>query len=150
MPNGSYRKFALMLTLSLAVMYGVMFLNVFDTGHIYISLNRFYMALLMVSPMAVIMMSLMGRMYVNKKLNTAIVAGGTLVFILSLAALRNQAAVGDIQYMRGMIPHHSSAILTSTQANIKDPEVRKLADSIIATQEREIAQMKAVLKRMGK
>ena len=139
-----------MLTISLAIMYAIMFLNVFDTGHIYISLNRLYMALLMVSPMAVLMMGMMGHMYTNKKLNAAIMAGGALVFILCLAALRNQAAIGDVQYMRGMIPHHSSAILTSTQANIKDPEVRKLADGIIETQEREIAQMKKILKRMKK
>jgi len=150
MPGGSYGKFAITLAISFAVMYAVMFLNVYDTGHIYISLNRFYMAMLMVSPMAVVMMAMMSSMYANKKWNRAIMAGGTLVFLLSFAALRNQAAVGDVQYMRGMIPHHSSAILTSTQANIKDPEVRKLADGIIATQEREIAEMKEILKRMEK
>jgi uncharacterized protein (DUF305 family) len=49
-----------------------------------------------------------------------------------------------------MIPHHSSAILTSENANIKDPEVRKLADEIIKSQRKEIAEMKAILKRMGK
>jgi uncharacterized protein (DUF305 family) len=50
--------------------------------------------------------------------------------------------------MKAMIPHHSSAIMTSKSANIKDSEVRKLADSIIASQEREIAQMENILKRM--
>ncbi|MEO5893036.1 MAG: DUF305 domain-containing protein [Ferruginibacter sp.] len=39
-----------------------------------------------------------------------------------------------------MIPHHSSAIMTSSHANFKDPEVRQLADSIVKSQEREIMQ----------
>lgn len=54
----------------------------------------------------------------------------------------------DKQYMKAMIPHHSSAILTSEKANIKDPEVKKLAEEIIKAQEEEIAQMKKVLERM--
>jgi uncharacterized protein (DUF305 family) len=41
-----------------------------------------------------------------------------------------------------MIPHHSIAILTSKRADIKDPEVRKLADEIIKAQEEEIAVLK--------
>lgn len=36
----------------------------------------------------------------------------------------------------------------SKYANIKDTKVRKLADSIIASQEREIAQIEALLERM--
>jgi len=49
-----------------------------------------------------------------------------------------------------MIPHHSSAILTSENANIKDPEVRKLADGIIEAQKREIAEMKVLIKKLSK
>ena len=52
--------------------------------------------------------------------------------------------------MKGMIPHHSSAIMTSKHANIKDPEVKKLSEEIIKSQEEEIAQMKNILKRMKK
>ena len=52
--------------------------------------------------------------------------------------------------MKAMIPHHSSAIMVSKHANIKDPEVRQLADSIVASQEREITQMEGILSRMGK
>lgn len=49
-----------------------------------------------------------------------------------------------------MIPHHSSAILVSKNANLKDPEVIKLSEGIIALQKKEIADMKAVLTRMEK
>ena len=47
-----------------------------------------------------------------------------------------------------MIPHHSSAILTSSNANFKDAEVQKLATEIIEAQKKEIATMKAMIKRL--
>lgn len=145
-----YNRFLIMMILSFIIMYSVMFLNVDEANHIYLSVNRTYMALLMVLPMAVIMMLLMGKMYPNKKWNTTIILSAIVLFGLVLAGLRTQTPIGDVQYMKGMIPHHSSAIMTSKHANIKDPEVRKLADSIIASQEREIAQMKNILERMKK
>jgi uncharacterized protein (DUF305 family) len=74
-----------------------------------------------------------------------IVIGSAVVFAVSLWLLRSQATVGDVAYMRAMIPHHSIAVLTSERAKIKDPRVRKLADGIIETQMREIAEMKASL-----
>jgi len=52
--------------------------------------------------------------------------------------------------MKAMIPHHSSAIMVSKHANIKDLEVKKLSEQIIKFQEEEIAQMEAVIQRMEK
>ena len=69
MSGSSYMKFGLMMAISFLIMYGVMFLNVAEFGHVYLSLNRFYMTLLMVAPMALVMMAMMGGMYKNKKLN---------------------------------------------------------------------------------
>lgn len=51
----------------------------------------------------------------------------------------------DVDYMQGMIPHHSIAILTSERANISDPRVKKLADDIIKAQKKEIQEMKALI-----
>ncbi|GAB2798093.1 DUF305 domain-containing protein [Rhabdobacter roseus] len=150
MKSNSYSKFALMLAVSFVVMYSVMFLNVDSVDHIYLSLNRLYMTLLMVAPMAVFMLLFMGGMYKDKKINTAIYVVSISVFVGVFAMLRNQTLVGDVQYMKAMIPHHSSAILTSQNALIEDPEVRKLADDIIKAQEKEIAQMKAMLDRLEK
>ena len=145
-----YKTFALMLGCSLVVMYAVMFLNVSSLDHIYLSLTRCYMALLMVSPMALLMLLLMGRMYTDRRLNRIIAAGSVLVFALAFGLLRSQTPIGDVQYMRAMIPHHSSAILTSTHADIMDPEVRKLADGIIDSQRKEIAEMKVLLTKLDK
>jgi hypothetical protein len=144
----SYKKMPLMLGLSFIIMYAVMFLNVDDGSHIFLSLTRLYMALLMVAPMAVLMIVLMPMMYKNRKKNTAIILGAVMVFSFSLFFLRTQTFISDEQYMRAMIPHHSSAILTSKHADIKDPEVKKLSEQIIKSQEEEIKQMKSMLKRL--
>jgi hypothetical protein len=44
-----------------------------------------------------------------------------------------------------MIPHHSIAINNARKASISDPRVRKLADGIIESQVREIAEMKLLI-----
>ena len=49
-----------------------------------------------------------------------------------------------------MIPHHAAAILMVKGAKISDPEIKKLADDIIAAQQKEIDFMKAKLETMDK
>jgi len=150
MTKGNYKIFFIMLAASFIIMYAVMFLNVAELNHIYLSLTRFYMALLMVAPMAVVMLCLMWKMYTSAKLNIAILIGSTAIFFLALIGLRTQTPIGDIQFMKAMIPHHSSAILTSENADITDPEVKALSEAIIETQVREINQMKEIINRMKK
>jgi uncharacterized protein (DUF305 family) len=150
MKKMSYKKFLLMLLVSFMFMYGIMFLNIVELDHFYFSINRIYMALLMASVMAVIMMAMMYKMYPDKKRNNIIMVISLVVFGFILAGIRTQTPISDVQYMKAMIPHHSSAILTSENTNIKDPEVRKLADGIIEAQVKEIAEMKAILKRLEK
>jgi hypothetical protein len=150
MEKGNYKTFALMLTLSFFIMYAVMYLNVDRADHIYLNMTRFYMTLLMICPMALLMLGIMRMMYQNKKLNLIIAVLAIVVFTLALIGVRTQTAIGDVQYMKGMIPHHSIAILTSKHVDIKDPEVRKLANDIVAAQEKEIAEMKSILARMNR
>ena len=50
--------------------------------------------------------------------------------------------------MKAMIPHHSIAILTSERARISDPRVQKIADGIIESQRREIAEMKVLVEEL--
>ena len=145
-----YKKLMLTLIISFFIMYLVMFLNITEFSHYYTSITRMYMAILMVAPMAVVMILMMGKMYPNKKMNAGIITASIAVFILTLAALRTQTPINDIQYMKAMIPHHSSAIMTSKHATITDPEVKKLSESIIASQQREIEEMKEIIQRMDK
>ena len=143
-----YKKFIIMLSSSFIVMYSVMYANVADEGHIFLNLNRLYMTILMVSPMALIMLFMMKKMYSNKKYNLIIIGLSVIAFTGAFTLLRVQGFVGDKQFMKSMIPHHSSAILVSEQAQIKDPEVQELAKQIIESQKEEITQMKKILERM--
>ncbi len=137
-----------MLGSSFIVMYSVMFMNVNDVSNIYINLNRFYMALLMVTPMAIIMMAFMSSMYKDKQMNRIIMGLSTLVFVVAFILLRNQTLVGDKQFINSMIPHHSSAILVSEHSKVKDPQLKKLTIEIIKAQKKEIAEMKKILDRL--
>ena len=148
MKGSSYKNFYFMLLVSFVIMYSVMFLNVAKFEHIYLSTTRFYMAILMVAPMAIFMILMMGDMFKDKKKNKLIISLSIILFILVLVSLRTQTPIKDEQYIMAMIPHHSSAILTSREANLNDSEVQKLAEDIIETQEREISQMKEILERL--
>lgn len=150
MNHMSYKKLTLTLATSFIIMYIAMFLNMDKPEHYHTSATRIYMTILMVAPMAVVMLAIMRNMYPNKKLNAGIIIVSTVVFLVSLAALRTQTPIDDVQYMKAMIPHHSSAIMTSKNADIKDPEVKKLSEQIIQSQEAEIAQMEAILSRLSK
>ncbi|ANF26938.1 DUF305 domain-containing protein [Pseudomonas sp. Choline-3u-10] len=141
----SYWRFAAMIATSTVVMFGLMYLNTYAFEHILWSETRAWMALLMGAVMAVIMLSFMLNMYKKKRVNIAIYIGSLVVFALTLWIIRSQATVGDAEYMKAMIPHHSIAIMTSERAQITDPRVRKLADEIIAAQRREIAEMKYLI-----
>lgn len=145
---GPYSNFALMLSGSFIAMYMTMYLNTYAFDHVYFSLTRFYMACLGISAMAVIMLSLMLKMYKNKLKNLAIYVGSLVLFISALMLVRTQTPIGDVLYMKAMIPHHSIAILTSKRAAITDQEVRKLADEIITAQEEEIAEMKRLIEKL--
>lgn len=142
MATMKYSTFAQMILVGTIVMFGLMYLNTYSADHIFFSETRALMALIMGATMAIVMLAFMWKMYPNKRANVGIFLGSLAVFLVSLWLVRSQATVGDLAYMRAMIPHHSIAILTSERANITDPRVRKLADGIIAAQKKEIGEMK--------
>lgn len=141
----SYTRFLVMIATSMVVMFGVMYLNTYEADHVWFSETRAYMSLLMGATMAVVMLSFMLGMYGETKKNVAIFVGSVVVFGAGLWLVRSQAAVGDVSYMKGMIPHHSIAVLTSERARIEDVRVRELAEEIIAAQRREIQEMELLI-----
>lgn len=139
-----------MIGVSTFLMYWLMYLNVFQLDHVLFSQTRLYMALIMGSVMAFVMLLFMWGMYKNKKLNAIILGTSALVFGLSLWLVRSQTTVDDVSWMKAMIPHHSIAILTSERAEIEDPRVKQLSEEIIHAQEREIAEMKRLIEELEK
>ena len=142
----TYPRFAAMIATSTVVMFGLMYLNTYRLSDVFFSDTRVYMALFMGATLAVIMMGYIFAMYKNWRVNIGIFIGSAAVFALSLWLVRSQATIGDVAWIKAMIPHHSIAILTSERANLTDPRVRELADEIIASQRREIDEMKALIR----
>ena len=141
----SYGRFAAMIATSTVVMFGLMYLNTYALSHVEYSQTRTWMAIVMGAVMAIIMLGFMWGMYPNRRANLGIVAASIAVFAGALWLVRSQETVGDVAYMRAMIPHHSIAIMTSERASLKDPRVRELAQAIIVAQRREIAEMKYLI-----
>lgn len=146
MGNG-YKRFAVLVLVNTIVMFILTYTMIAAVGHFYFNINKVYMALMMVSLMNIAMLAFMHKMYQNKKLNIILYAGFTAVFILSFSFARTQTFVGDEQFLRSMIPHHSSAILMCRQADITDPEIAQLCEQIIQAQEEEIELMEQLLAR---
>lgn len=145
-----YLKFLAMIGVATIVMYPLMYLNNYAYDHIYWSETRAYMTLLMASSMALIMLFFMSDMLKNSGMNVAIIMASIVIFASSLFLVRSQSTVDDVAWMRGMIPHHSIAILTSERAQLHDPRVKALAANIIATQKREIAKMQGYIAELGR
>jgi len=59
--------------------------------------------------------------------------------------ISQQSAISDRQFLRSMIPHHSGAILMCEEASIRDQRIKDLCKTLIAGQQAEIDQMRAIL-----
>ena len=112
---------------------------------LYFSLTLFYGGLLMASNMIwsheIVHYLSMGMF--DKKLFLF----GILLSVIIVMIMRKQILVNDKQWLRRMIPHHSTALTTSNQImkKTKDKKIKKLANEIIETQEREIKLMKDMI-----
>lgn len=149
MNHNPYLRLSLMGLLSFAAMYALMYAMVDAPANVYASINQFYMAGLMTAPMIVIELLLMRSMYGNGKWNVVILAASLAALVLFWVLIRGQAAVGDRQFLRSMIPHHAGAILMCRNAAIADPAVKDLCRRILESQRSEIDEMKGILRRAG-
>ena len=146
-----YKMLAVNLVLSLAIMYFAMFAMIWSFDEFVQNINFLYMALVMWAPMAIVMMLTMKSMYMNARLNMLLYLLLVAVFVLSFIGIRAQGLVGDRQFLRSMIPHHSGALLMCNRSALRDAEIRELCfgpKGIVVSQEREIAQMKAIQNRL--
>ncbi len=147
MMKNPYVSLALQTIVSGIIMYLVMFVMIDSLGSFYNNLNMFYMTLMMVAPMVVLMVLAMKHMFPSRTANVALLAVSALAFLGCYALIRTQTTIGDTQFLRSMIPHHSGAILMCREAKLSDPEIIALCERIKRSQAEEIDQMKAILAR---
>ena len=150
MHHKPYLRLFGMTILSFLSMYMLMYAMVDAFANVYSNFNQFYMAGLMASAMVIIELALMGSMYHEKKWNALIMGASCLALVAFFLLIRQQAGISDKQFVRSMIPHHASALLMCRKAPIQDAEIKKLCQNIQASQQSEIDQMKAIMKRLEK
>ena len=141
----SWARFAAMIATSVGIMFVLMYQLVYSTDHALFSVNRLVASLVMGCVMAIVMLAFMWSMYKGRALKVAVLLVAAVLGAGLLAVNRGQSLVEDVGFMRSMIPHHSIAINNARKASISDPRVRKLADGIIESQVREIAEMKLLI-----
>lgn len=114
--------------------------------NITLSIGKFYMSVIM----ALLMGLLEVLMY---DVHMGMISVYYYLILLSVLTAfiylyRNQIYIEDNDYLEEMIEHHSMAILTSDEIlqKTKSNRVKKLAETIITTQEKEIEYMKQLLK----
>lgn len=109
--RGMYSRLAAMIGVSFMWMYAAMFAMVASIADVQQNLNSDYMAAIMAGAMIPIEIAFMRSMYRDTRLNLIALTIAGIVLAGSFLAIRVQAGIGDEQFLRSMIPHHSSAIL---------------------------------------
>ena len=142
-----YPRLYLMAVLSFIAMFILMYAMNDRFPNVFVNVNQAYMAGLMAAPMVVIEIALMSMMYPDKRKNAVIVAISVVAGIVFWVLIRQQAAIGNAQFLRSMIPHHAGAILMCEQVRADDPGIKQLCAQIIESQREEIAQMRARLEK---
>jgi hypothetical protein len=148
MTGNHYRHLLSMAVLSFIAMYILMYAMVNTIGNVYNNVNQFYMAGLMTAPMILIELFVMRSMYQDQRKNMLIIGVSILAGLAFFFLIRQQTAVSDTQFLRSMIPHHAGAILMCEEAEIQDEEIKALCQTIVASQQEEIDQMKARLQEL--
>jgi hypothetical protein len=122
-----------------------MYQLIYSSEHALFSMNRLIASLVMGCVMTVIMLCFMWSMYSGPRVKVLVVTAAAIAAAGLLFVNRSQSLISDVSFMKSMIPHHSIAINNSRKASIADPRVRRLADKIIESQIREIAEMKLLI-----
>ena len=141
----SWGRFAAMIATSTFIMFFLMYQLVYSSEHLMFSINRFVASLVMGAVMTLVMLGFIWSMYKGMAIKVGVLAVPLVLRMALLLVNRSQALISDVSFMKSMIPHHSIAINNARKASISDPRVRQLADEIIASQVREIAEMKLLI-----
>lgn len=136
-----YARFGAMILTAMVVMYWVMFAGSWEWSHVRFSQSRVFMAITMGGTMGLVMLAWMLNMYRDVRFNIGVIVVSLLLIGGGVYLDRSQTTVGDVAFMRGMIPHHSLAITRSERFEVDDVRVCELAVAISEAQRREILEM---------
>ena len=150
MKGMGWGRFAAMIAASAVLMFFLMYQLVYSLDHVTFSTNRLVASLVMACVMTIVMLGFMWSMYHGKAAKLTVVSVAAVLGIGLLLTNRSQTLISDVSFMKSMIPHHSIAVNNARKASISDPRVRKLADEIIESQIREIAEMKLLIEDIGR
>mgnify|MGYP001432376184 FL=1 len=148
MKSSLYKRQIIMFIVMVIIgmLFNPMNILAYRFSDLYISQTLFYGGLLMASNMIwaheIVHYLSMGHF------NMLVFSVGIILSIgVSILLLRQQLLVDDKQWLRRMIPHHSTALTTSHKIYNKTSnlKLKKLAKEIIDTQEKEIQLMKSML-----
>ena len=148
MKSDLYKKQIIMFIVMVIIgmLFNPMNILAYRLSDLYMSRTLFYGGLLMASNMIwaheIIHYLSMGHF------NMTVFSVGIILSIsVSTLLLRQQLLVDDKQWLRRMIPHHSTALTTThiIYNRTNNPKIKKLAKEIIDTQEKEIQLMKSML-----
>ena len=148
MKSTSYKRQIIMfiVMVTIGMLFNPMNILAYRFSDLYISQTLFYGGLLMASNMIwgheIVHFLAMGHFNMN-----FFSVGIILSIGVSIILLRKQLLVDDRQWLRRMIPHHSTALTTTHKIYNKtsNPKIKELAKEIIHTQEKEIQLMKSML-----
>lgn len=148
MKSSLYKRQIIMFVVMVIIgmLFNPMNILAYRFSDLYISQTLFYGGLLMASNM------MWAHEFVHYlsigHFNMIVFSVGVILsIVVSIVFLRQQLLVDDIQWLRRMISHHSTALTTSQKIYNKtsNTKIKKIAKEIIDTQENEILLMKSML-----
>jgi Ca2+/Na+ antiporter len=106
------------------------------------SMGKFYISVIMAVLMGIVEV-LMFDIHI-KTISYVYYLSLFFILVLFIYLYRNQVYIDDKEYLNEMIEHHSMALLTSEEIlqKTRSERVKKLAENIISTQEKEIEYMR--------
>ena len=148
MKSGLYKKQFIMFIIMVIIgmLFNPMNILAYRFTDLYISKTLFYGWLLMASNM--VWVHEIVHYLSMEHFNMLVFSFGILLSIsVSILLLRYQLFVDDTQWLKRMIPHHSTALTTTHRIynRTNNPKIKELAKEIIETQEKEIQLMKSML-----
>ena len=145
--HNMFLRLAVMAAISFIAMYLLMYMMIDKSADFYPSISMAYMAGGMTAAMVIIELIIMSEMYKNAMLRNVLIGVSALLLVAFVLFTRYQIGIYDNDFLRSMIPHHSGANLMCANPRLEDPEIKSLCRNITEGQQKEIDQMKAIMRK---